>query len=644
MKTLFLFCSILILSLGCAQANSSKVKNADFPSCEIVLTYVIQNLDYLPISGHHLSLAKKQDGYFLMVQEYKDREIVIREYIPVWERESGKFIVPELTQYQGETTTEEMIQSHFSSVLSMLGSYDFYLFYGYPESDLDIIELLKTDTSLSLKEYEILARAYSNQAGGYFHPIVGGLPPGFMNEFTRSNYEKIPQTRIKNGLENIEKAMTIWKHIEEVNPNYEPFLITNIRLKRANEYMHFWLLLMSVREPDLAQKLLNQADYLEADLEVAKRFLDNCEQNGILFTSGDNDTFPLWYVQEKLGYRKDVMVLNTSLMQTDWYLSMCKSRGNYQTNFTSEEYKNFNSLVLVPNEEGEVSLETIFKTKIAGLNGKMPSPGYLQVPQEITIDFANEKSYLLENTSYLYMWQLTLLDIIISNPNKSFFTTTPTMVWDKIGLKKLGVPRGAMSQLAPGRDLVGSMKRNSHSTLKKQLEKIDLKKINDSYLSRFEFHFLVDNLSDSKFIYTDDFEVLAEGLINNLDLNYLATINDPAIVLASVKLYDAFNREKGNLLREAYSKKAIALIESLNESGENYLAKQQELSDIFTIYSGKLFYERYSSDTHIDTEKDVEVLNLLREKLEKIQSGEAAENRVRTSTYVDYFLRKLDAL
>src|SRR5574343_493744 len=69
----------------------------------------------------------------------------------------------------------------------------------------------------------------------------------------------------------------------------------------------------------------NRSDKYTA-LAMAKAYLDSCDKNASLFTMGDNDTFPLWYMQEIEGYRTDIRIVNTSLFMTDWYIDQMKRK------------------------------------------------------------------------------------------------------------------------------------------------------------------------------------------------------------------------------------------------------------------------------------------------------------------------------
>ncbi|QSS96353.1 DUF2723 domain-containing protein [Psychroflexus sp. ALD_RP9] len=71
-------------------------------------------------------------------------------------------------------------------------------------------------------------------------------------------------------------------------------------------------------------------------LAMAKKYLDSVEENGILFTIGDNDTFALWYAQEIEGYRRDVRTINTSLFATDWYIDQMRRKA-----YNSEAIKTY---------------------------------------------------------------------------------------------------------------------------------------------------------------------------------------------------------------------------------------------------------------------------------------------------------------
>ncbi len=74
----------------------------------------------------------------------------------------------------------------------------------------------------------------------------------------------------------------------------------------------------------------NWDDHDRSDRYTAREFganyLKSCKPNSVIFTNGDNDTFPLWYNQEVEGFRTDVRVCNLSYFQTDWYVDQMKSK------------------------------------------------------------------------------------------------------------------------------------------------------------------------------------------------------------------------------------------------------------------------------------------------------------------------------
>ncbi|WP_037319013.1 DUF2723 domain-containing protein [Salegentibacter sp. Hel_I_6] len=87
----------------------------------------------------------------------------------------------------------------------------------------------------------------------------------------------------------------------------------------------------------------------DSTLTMAKMYLDSIDENGIIFTIGDNDTFALWYVQQIERYRTDVRVVNTSLFATDWYIDQMKRKAfdsdPIPSQFENKDYNGVNDAV-----------------------------------------------------------------------------------------------------------------------------------------------------------------------------------------------------------------------------------------------------------------------------------------------------------
>lgn len=178
--------------------------------------------------------------------------------------------------------------------------------------------------------------------------------------------------------------------------------------------------------------------------DLGKNYLNSCEKNAILFTYGDNDTFPLWYVQDVENERPDVRICNVTLLNSDWYIEQM-TRKVYDSDplpisMQKAQYaNNLRSAIFVRDEiKKPVELSTLIsfalndnpRSKVQTQAGR--SYDFFPTQQfKITVDKAKvlstgtvpaHKAHLIEDSliitssgSYLGKSDLAILDILANN-------------------------------------------------------------------------------------------------------------------------------------------------------------------------------------------------------------------------------------
>jgi hypothetical protein len=202
--------------------------------------------------------------------------------------------------------------------------------------------------------------------------------------------------------------------------------------------------------------------------DFGANYLNSCPKNAILYTNGDNDTYPLWYGQEVEGIRTDVRVINYQLSNGSWYANQMSHKINdserLPLTLTPAQYRkgSNDAITLSSKVNGEFSVEEIIKHVNKG-NSEIPTRNwYIPINKEKLLaagliteaeaELVGDRISLEVPTSkkHLYKHELLLLDLIATNNwERPICFTAPVIIDDFLKLGKYFHLVGTVYQLLP---------------------------------------------------------------------------------------------------------------------------------------------------------------------------------------------------
>lgn len=206
--------------------------------------------------------------------------------------------------------------------------------------------------------------------------------------------------------------------------------------------------------------------------DYAYNLLMSCEKDAILFTNGDNDTFPLWFAQEVAGIRKDVRVVNLSLGNTDWYikqmlevppilkLSYDKVSIDSDMVLSEENASNPSHYMETWLNKANSAIPTL-KRQLEILNNRLALATTAADSAKENSEIAR-RSLLLQaytglqewgtprKNSYMKTQDKLVMDLVMNNPDKPIHFSTTVGTSNFVGLEKFMVQKGMIFDLIKG--------------------------------------------------------------------------------------------------------------------------------------------------------------------------------------------------
>lgn len=158
----------------------------------------------------------------------------------------------------------------------------------------------------------------------------------------------------------------------------------------------------------------NSGGFFTFVLETNRSMLMSCSLNSILFTNGDDDTFPMWYLQEIENVRKDVTIINLSLLNVPFYIKYLRDFKGISFGLNDEEIDELSAKYWPTPRNEKIKLEII------------PNENYFQVKH---LPLIINHSYLTQEWEYLSIADQLVLNIVKNYLNEKDLYFAITLSW-----------------------------------------------------------------------------------------------------------------------------------------------------------------------------------------------------------------------
>ena len=430
--TLLFFCSTLILHSCGEKAATHSIdikKLRSYPKFSDLLDFFDEN--YSTPLNHYVDFQKKPEGYFILTTDQTHQSKKTHLFWSL-EKKAYQKLPEEFNKREGDNPL-------YSTLISRAYNFDHSLYCNYPEADDDVINILENAENINDTLLEALTRAYILKCDEFVGTRTGNYDKKRLEELGSMSKENA-----KLFVETGNKLISTHEKLVERNPHYQT-LVGKIKNKKSNDHLFLWYELTINGFNKEAKAFLIDGLYDSLMINYAKNILMTCDNNSIVFTAGDNDTYPLWYVQEKLNYRKDVSVINTSLANVPFYNNYHLKKHQLKTTLSSNDYQDtlLNIILLQPTQEDtSISISSFFeklknRKQYKELIVEAGSSKYLNFPSRIfsqpaTTSYPNSRApynnfdlQVHANRSYFSLSDVFQLDIIYSNPTKTIYYTYP---------------------------------------------------------------------------------------------------------------------------------------------------------------------------------------------------------------------------